>query len=326
MFDTIPSRMKLDTLPLDIWIELTSFLDTGDVVSVAQVNRSLRAFFLANDPLWASLLKRMNINYGPRSKGTAFENVIRQIPGRRCQDCYAMELEPTPRIRAFFRRRLCGNCRSMTKYTLITSTKAKKEYRLDNQDLQPLRVLLVTNPYYLSKPPMRLYSLEQIKAVSNSKMETLQTTLEEQKRKSKERGETIKKGKLAAKEQRRNDLIGALAVYGLELKDDHLTCRRFINNNWRQSRWRPSTTRLNLDQVVESVLEEHYLTDHSCYDTMCNYYNQSFGLYETEDEALEFLDLVENEDWDESISFCSCGKRNLQEIVISRWLALDHGS
>src|SRR5271168_4992286 len=135
-------------------------------------------------------------------------------------------------MHVIFQMSFCSDCKSKTKYTMITSTKAKKEYSLNDQDLQPLRVSLITNPHYRRRPPMRLYSLEQVKALSDSKMDSLQTTLEEQKQKSKEHGEAIKRRNLVAIEQRRNDLIDALAVYGLEFEEEHGTCHRFISSNW----------------------------------------------------------------------------------------------
>jgi hypothetical protein len=76
---------------------------------------------------------------------------------------------------------------------MITATIVKKEYRLNDQDLQLLPVVTTRNPHYRNGPPMRLYSLKLVKAVSDSKMERLQTTLEEQKRKSEKRAEAIKR-------------------------------------------------------------------------------------------------------------------------------------
>jgi hypothetical protein len=51
--------------------------------------------------------------------------------------------------------------------------------------------------------PMRLYSLVDIQAASAAKFELVQTTLPERNRKSEEKGEVIKRRKIAAAEQRR---------------------------------------------------------------------------------------------------------------------------
>jgi hypothetical protein len=318
--------VNLATLPTDIVEELVPYLDTMDLISLAQVSQTLRHYLIHNTSLWSYLLRnRMNINHGPRSKMKPYDEILRLIPSRLCRGCKSIEQRPL--FHGLFRIHLCTQCRQSPKYILITATRAKQEYRLNNHDLSSLRVLKAINPHYKNAAPMRLYHIDEVKAASIAKMEALQTTVREHKRTASLLGESIKKGKRAAVEKRRTQLIEALEGYGLVIPPESRLCDAFAGNIWHGygHRW-------SLDEVVRELLRVHYLHDHSCFHDMLqdSRYREEFAetfqdeldglLYIVEQDAFEFLKKVEAEVGAGSgISVCACGKLNLQAMVAARW-------
>ena len=51
------TKLNLNTLPFDILKEMVAYLDVGHIISLSQVNQSLRAFLINDDNLWISRLK-----------------------------------------------------------------------------------------------------------------------------------------------------------------------------------------------------------------------------------------------------------------------------
>src|SRR5277367_4390916 len=196
------SRTDLTTIPPDIWHELSSYLDTGDFVSLAAVNKSLRLTLTSNTRLLSFLLRhRMKIKWPSRRKRTPYEEIVFHIPKRRCQGCRGMEYIPSNlKWNSLFRMKLCSDCRQSERFRIITSKRAKSEYKLNETDLSCLQELLATNPHCRGGPPMRLYSLAEIVKASHAKMEAKGTTLEAT-RKAQVRGEAVKRGKLGATEK-----------------------------------------------------------------------------------------------------------------------------
>jgi len=205
---------------------------------------------------------------------------------------------------------------------MITSTKAKSEYKLNEKDLSPLKGTLLANPHYRSGPPMRLYSLVDVVKASKAKMEAKGTTLEEARQKTQARGEAVKRGKLDAKEKRRIALIDALAAVGLEL-DDSPSNTIFIENT-RGSK--PA-----LEQTVQQAVHKHNIECHIPTDRMSDYVDNSqnddlwdrYGgdVWELEREALEILSVVEKEmeGVDSGSVACKCGRRCYQDRVFTHW-------
>jgi len=242
------SHVDLTTVPPDIWHELSSYLDTGDFVSLAAVNQSLRRTLTSNTQLLSFLLRhRMNIEWPSSSKRTPYEEIVFHIPNRRCSGCGG--LERIPSWDAFLKRKLCADCRDGPRFRMIVSTKAKSEYKLDENDLSPLKATILANPHYRGGPPMRLYSVVDVMKASKAKMAAKGTTLEEERRKTQARREALKRGRLAAMEKRRIALIDALAAVGLELDDHCRSISRFIEQTGRP--------KLTLEQTVQHAVHGH---------------------------------------------------------------------
>jgi hypothetical protein len=201
----------------------------------------------------------MQIKHGPRSKRKPYEEMVHRIPSRRCTGCKSMEQQPW--FHGLFQARLCKGCRLKPEYTLITVTKAKQEYYLNENDIASLRVLKVKNPHYSSAAKMRLYCFKEVKDVSKAKMAVLQTTVVDRKRKAEETGEAIRERKRVAVERRRQDLADGLAEYGLvPMMDDRMT-ETFYENSWRRggNGGYCELQILDLAGMVQRSLKHHYI-------------------------------------------------------------------
>ena len=224
---------------------------------------------------------------------------------------------------SLFKMKLCADCRNSEKFRMITSKRAKSEYKLNETDLSPLKELLAKNPHCRSGPPMRLYSLVEVVKASHAKMEANGTTLEEARQKTQARGEAVKRGKLDAKEKRRIALIDALAAVGLEL-DDSRSNSLFIEHTMGS---KPAP----LEQTVQQAVHKHNIECHIPTDRMRDYVDNSqnddlwarysFGVWELQREALEILSVVEKEmeGVDSGSVACKCGRRCYQDRVFAHW-------
>ena len=65
---------------------------------------------------------------------------------------------------------------------MITSTRAKREYGLNESDLSKLECKSVRNPHYRSAAPMRLYNIEDVKAAQVAKANEHKPTRQEKSR------------------------------------------------------------------------------------------------------------------------------------------------
>src|SRR5271170_3302457 len=205
------SHVDLTTLPGDIWHELSSYLDTGDFVSLAAVNQSLRRTLTSDYPLLSSLLRhRMNLKYSSRSKRTPYEEIVFRIPSRRCDGCGGMESKPSLlKPNAVFQKRLCGDCRRGQKFKMITDTRAISEYKLNESDLSPLRVAYVANSYLKSRPRTYYYPLVDVQEVSRAKFAAKGTTLEDEKRKAQEKRQQAQERRQQEQERRQQRILDA---------------------------------------------------------------------------------------------------------------------
>jgi hypothetical protein len=66
-------------------------------------------------------------------------------------------------LRKAFDLRLCKNCIEIDEYKLITKTRCKSEYKLNDNDLELFEVYEVKNPHFSKAAPMKLYKLKEIK-------------------------------------------------------------------------------------------------------------------------------------------------------------------
>lgn len=59
--------------------------------------------------------------------------------------------------------RLCKNCYESDEYRMISKSRCKSEFKLNDTDLELFQVYEVQNPHYKCAPPMKLYKFREIK-------------------------------------------------------------------------------------------------------------------------------------------------------------------
>lgn len=85
--------------------------------------------------------------------------------------CYGCD-KKTVIVNDFFNMRICRKCQDKKEcFRLIASTHAKREYKLNNKDLEKLPYITVKNPYFGCAAPMILYMKDDIIKCSKSKHE-----------------------------------------------------------------------------------------------------------------------------------------------------------
>ena len=234
----------LKTLPLEVFRKIVSHLDVGDVLSLSQVDRTFRNVLVTDNYLWASRLQNgLKVRMNKEKRMDGFAEIVKRVPTHRCVDCNRMELSSCRALMdPFFRKLLCSDCRSDPKYMLVNAGTARRNYFLIEDDLLPLRMIGKENPYHKRASPIRLYSREQIRALSEQKLLVLGVTREERLEQREERSKRTKEGKRKAREGRKKELLDALKVYGRErqayavLVDNCPVAESFIGGGWRNKR------------------------------------------------------------------------------------------
>lgn len=144
------------------------------------------------------------------------------------------------------RQKLCAECRDLKTFQLVTKTVALKKYRLKEESLGGIFFVGYGNPHGKRAAPMRLFLRSDVRkralAVHGSKEARLELL-----RKSKERGEKIKRGRLAKKNNRTAELLTALHARGLTLRSDSSLCAGYIDGTVKDR---------NVDEISE-VMEKH---------------------------------------------------------------------
>ena len=179
-------------------------------------------------------------------KQTWFE-LFESKKGLLCWECQ----DETGIISNIFEKRLCYECRKLSKYKSICKSTAKKEYKLTENELGNLKSYERDNPHYKCSAPMILYKLDDIKQIfcekhniqnTDSNVTEVLTRIAELKNQLQRK---------SPKENRKEKLIIALAIKGLKLRADSSLCENYISNG-----------RDDIDYVVERMCQMKYLFEY----------------------------------------------------------------
>lgn len=232
------------------------------------------------------------------------------------------------------RGRICTKCMYDPRLKLIVATDVKKKYFLTDEDLKHLKPLLRPNPFNKTAP-IKLYNLVEVDTISRAKMELLNTTLEERRKKAKERGNRMRSNRRRRENARERELVSAFTSAGISYPR-HLNwfgrpylCYNYIANSWRGFD-KPRT----IDEIVEYYVDEHVLDEHTALSAMqrdSRYMRELWDKHMREDglnvneyskqEALELLRKCEEDKADVAVSTCRCGRKNFQELLVAEWEA-----
>jgi DNA repair protein len=203
---------------------------------------------------------------------------------------------------------LCRKCqKNNEKYKMITKTRAMAEYRLKKDELFKLKHIEVKNPHYASAAPMILFLKSQVEEIALEKWGDWETIKQEiAKRQS--IGEKIRKSKEEAKKKREEMLIKALNKKGLDLRNDSMLCRNYING-------RTLCTLDEVVQIMERAYERHTKTP---YDSLWKKYHK-----EIEEDAEIAFGYFENwtDAWDQTIGMWR--RRILKEAYATAGIEID---
>jgi hypothetical protein len=185
----------------------------------------------------------------------------------------------------------------------IAASRAKKEYKLNEYDLQFLPCLTISNPHYFSAPPMRLYVLSDVVRFSTSKKIQLER-IENDKRKEKARIEKEKK----IEEQKKLDEIKKnqtqkLANYSLSVEDVTEDMRAAVFGDYLLKKFPKTGIKLikrrhQFAMMIQTRLEQrwhqfellHYFTN-----TSDNPYIVLQRALRTSEDALKIISFLHND-------------------------------
>jgi hypothetical protein len=171
---------------------------------------------------------------------------------------------------------LCKDCYKLDKYTLIVKTKAKNEYLLTDFDLEFLDEYYGTGAfgngqatYYIKE--QLIQEACNIYDVLPEQLDNKLNEIKNQKRiKKEQRDELIKQNKIIKKNKRESKLKEKLENAGLELRNDSVLCKKYIEN----------TSEYSIKEIVNRMCQMKYLFEY------CNMDECKTDAYEEHQEEL----------------------------------------
>ena len=252
-------RPTLDGIPYEVLLHIMWYLDVGEVICLSGVNRALRDRLLEDNFFWRSwlpLVVRQGVNLN--MLGKAREVLIEHVETRRCEDCFRMELPRAPFVSRFFQKTLCDSCHRSGPYELISRKLAKRVYFLSEYDLLSLRTESIKNTWYRNGAYVRIYSLAQVRALSEKKLERLKVERVTRCEQRQRRSQRAKAGWSKARKRRGMELTMKLMAQGLTLPGS-MQCsklRKYVRGGWkdwsRRLRW-------SVEEIVEHVERDHFI-------------------------------------------------------------------
>jgi hypothetical protein len=151
----------LDKVPEVVLRELICYLDIGTILSLSQVNKNLRDRLSPDDSLlWSTLVRNRLEKVTFSADEEAFGRMIRWTAVLRCSTCMVME-EGRPLMDPLQRQLICEPCKQDPakngKFQLISTTTAKNDYFLTDEELLPLPFVSSRNPYFPRRGPAAHY-------------------------------------------------------------------------------------------------------------------------------------------------------------------------
>lgn len=182
-----------------------------------------------------------------------------------CEDCGS-----TKRLSTVIRFTICKECKSKSKYSLITKSTVKTKYFLSDDDLENIDYDEKKNPHYSSASPMKLYLEKDVKRYflkkHNIKIKDLKLKLSELEQIKIDKATKIKDSKNIKKQKREEELKKELEKSGVELRKDSGLCNGFINGTIKD--W-------TCDEIAQRMCEMKYLHE---YCDFSRFYNMAWEL------------------------------------------------
>lgn len=186
-----------------------------------------------------------------------------------------------------FKKRICGTCLDLDKYTLICKSTAKKDYFLNDKDLKDVKCYEVKNPHYSCASAMQLFSKTNIIKTFEEKYDIDDDDEFDEKMEELEQKKLIRsKNKQHVKDERKTKLIKELKKVKVELREDSELCKRYISGTLDKKVW-------TLESIVNRMCEMKYLFDYANIKSyMKKAKNIKYGEYDEYDER-SLVDIAE---------------------------------
>ncbi|KAI9105831.1 hypothetical protein DFS34DRAFT_644636 [Phlyctochytrium arcticum] len=260
----VPTGPDLFTpLPLDIKDALAGYLDVKSLGRLSRVNKTWSTA-LDNEAAWARQCRKRNLKMPvfrhPDEVGPSFKKLLVSETFGRCYVC----LQKTANRSVFLSNlHVCWACAQ--KHQCLTQTRAKKEYKLNDKDLEGLPHLAKGNPHYRNAAPMILYLVRDVEDVAYAKHGGPEGLAEAQE-KGKKRSEAVRAGierrrqerqaeLEAARRPRREAMEAALRARNIEWRDDSKLCEQYV----------AGTSSYTLNQIADIMVDMHILHSHTPY-------------------------------------------------------------
>lgn len=155
-------------LPIELQFHIISFLSKSDIYKFYLAN--IRHIFKPKyNNYWnaSPRFERKNRKISVRSIGYTLLKLHNSL----CFYC----MKHTATMSPFYVLPMCQPCQ-IKHHPTITMTRAKKEYKLKQSQLETLHHVAFKNPHYLTGPPMKLYLKTDVEYISKSPQITIIAT------------------------------------------------------------------------------------------------------------------------------------------------------
>ena len=242
------------------------------------------------------------------------------VKSKNCIECISNNITNKAILHTKLKLILCSQCRQLDKYTLITKTKSKTEYLLNDEDLIGLESISAKIPYgmatYYKKLDLIVKACSKFNTTPNELTITISNIKNDKDYKKEERKKKRIEKETINKNIRKDELILALQNAGLELRSDSVLCQTYIdgkcdgkknsnsnsnnnNNNTSIDTSIDTTIDTTIEKIVKRMCQIKYLYEYchmeECKDIAYEEYNNELkaGYYSdfSVSESAEYMAL-----------------------------------
>lgn len=153
------------TIPLYIIFHILDYIKLKNKISFIVLNKDIYNYiFNANtlnniiitNNITIPKLKIKKADKGKNEQVLLNNHIIKYISNKMYRLCDECNLFYAPK-RELYNMRICTDCNDLPQYKLITKTRAIKQYKLKETQLETLDSIKRDNPHYKCSAPMTLY-------------------------------------------------------------------------------------------------------------------------------------------------------------------------
>ena len=210
------SQILLHELPLVILLTIFQWSDVGLLISMSQVNKTLRRLLMDDKQIWRKrLYERLRVRPTKYRTKHAHTEVVKRIPTFRCGVCKCMELEIRPFYEPLFQKTICRECAKKPEHRTISASIAKSLFFLNDDDLLELKCMNTINHHHQNAHPIRVFKWTSVERLCRFKLREMGLTWQERYEKRQQRSKNMKTKLAATRTARQAEFNQALMTSGL---------------------------------------------------------------------------------------------------------------